>query len=98
MAQTAFFTAILKFCTTNKIFVINLLKTIKKITLFEFPSDENLRKKWVAATPRKEWQISKSHKVCSEHFLSDDILIASSDNHDKLRCNRDNQTSKRFQL
>ena len=66
-------------CTTG--YVSN--KSDKKITLFGFPSNENLKKKWVAAIPRKEWQVSKSHKVWSEHFLSNDILTASSDNHDK---------------
>ena len=73
-------------------------KSDKKITLFGFPSDENLKKKWVAAIPRKEWQVSKNHKVCSEHFLSDDILTTSSENHDKRHCDRDNQTLKRLRL
>ena len=27
--------------------------------------------------PLKVWQVSKGHKVCSEHFLSDDILTLS---------------------
>ena len=70
----------------------------KKTTLFGFSFDENRRKKWVAAIPRKEWQISKSHKVCLKHFLSDDILTTSSDNHDKRRCDRDNHTLKRLGL
>ena len=73
-------------------------KSDKKITLFGFPSDENLKKKWVVAIPRKEWQVSKNHKVCSEHFLSDDTLTTSSDNHDKRRCDRDNQTLKILRL
>ena len=68
----------------------------KKITVFGFPSDENFRKKWVAAIPRKVWQVSKSHKVCSEHLLLDDILTTSSNNHDKRRCDRDNQTLKKL--
>ena len=36
--------------------VINLKKSDIRITLFGFPSDENLRKKkWVAVIPQKEW-------------------------------------------
>ena len=46
----------------------------------------------------KKWQVSKNHKVFSEHFLLDDILTTSFDSHDKRCCDRDNQTLNRLQL
>ena len=67
-------------------------KNSEKYSLFGFPADENLKQKWIAAIPRKNWVVSKNHKVCSRHFSSDDIQTTSIDSHDKRRCDRSSPT------
>ena len=60
-------------------------KNSKKHTLFGFP-----KQNWIAAIPCKNWVINKNHKVCSKHFLSDNIQIISVGSHDKRRCDKNN--------
>ncbi|XP_043251504.1 uncharacterized protein LOC122396851 [Colletes gigas] len=49
------------------------LKSDNYISVFLFPKDEELRKKWIAAIPRKHWTPTKYSAVCSLHFGEDDI-------------------------
>lgn len=43
-------------------------------SIFHFPKNEELRKKWISAIPRKNWSPTQHSKVCSMHFLETDIM------------------------
>ena len=73
-------------------------KSEEKVALFGFPSNEELKQKWISAIPRKNWTIKKNHKVCIKHFSNDDIEEYSNDHHDKRRADRESQTLKRLRL
>ncbi|XP_076686203.1 uncharacterized protein LOC143378372 [Andrena cerasifolii] len=49
------------------------LKSDNYISVFLFPKNEELQKKWVAAIPRKQWTPTKYSAVCSLHFADNDI-------------------------
>ncbi|XP_076281087.1 THAP domain-containing protein 1 A-like [Lasioglossum baleicum] len=49
------------------------LKGNNYISVFKFPKDEQLRKKWMAAIPHKNWTLTKYSAVCSLHFAETDI-------------------------
>ena len=57
-------------------------KSEEKVALFGFPSNEELKQQWISAIPRKNWAITKNHKVCIKHFSNDDIEEYSNDHHD----------------
>ncbi|GBL73880.1 hypothetical protein AVEN_230826-1 [Araneus ventricosus] len=45
-----------------------------KVTVFGFPNDERLRKKWLHAIPRKDFNITKDSKVCEKHFKDGEVM------------------------
>ncbi|XP_076299890.1 uncharacterized protein LOC143218546 [Lasioglossum baleicum] len=49
------------------------LKANNYISIFKFTKDEQLRKKWMAAIPRKNWTPIKYSAVCSLHYAETDI-------------------------
>ncbi|XP_049774363.1 uncharacterized protein LOC126162092 [Schistocerca cancellata] len=49
-----------------------------KVSVFYFPSDENLRRKWLSAVHRQDWTPSKHSVICELHFNKDDILSSTS--------------------
>ena len=73
-------------------------KNEEKIGLFKFPSSEEFRQKWIAAIPRKNWQVTKTTKISAKHFTDEDIENQSTDLHDKRRTDRPTQTLKRLKL
>ena len=38
-------------------------KDKEKISLFCFPSSDAMKKKWMKAIPRKNWMLTKTHRV-----------------------------------
>lgn len=47
---------------------------------FQFPSDPDLRQRWIKAVNRQRWdgtrwEPSKSSKVCAAHFKQDDFKV-----------------------
>lgn len=44
-------------------------------SVYRFPSDPEIKKKWILALRRKNFQPSNSSKLCGAHFLPDDFLI-----------------------
>ncbi|XP_055924582.1 THAP domain-containing protein 2-like [Argiope bruennichi] len=46
-------------------------KTGPKVSVFNFPKDGNLRKRWIATIHRKDFEPSK---VCELHFVEDDFV------------------------
>jgi len=54
-------------------------ETERKVTVFSFPKDEDLKKKWIAKIPRKFWSIGKNSGVCEKHFHDCDILYTRDD-------------------
>ena len=71
-------------------------KTAEKIALFQFPKEANLRKKWIAAIPRKNWIPFNLHRICAKHFIKENIQSVSIDQREqkktdeekKLKCVR----------
>lgn len=55
------------------------------VSLFKFPSDSNLRQKWIKAIPRKNWTLTACHRVCGNHFSQEDFLSTSSDTNSRRR-------------
>ena len=47
------------------------------ISFHSFPSDNDLRSKWINALKRKNFTPSKHSRLCSCHFLSEDYIPAS---------------------
>ncbi|XP_035207555.1 THAP domain-containing protein 2-like [Stegodyphus dumicola] len=44
-----------------------------KVSIFRFPRDPDLRKKWIMAIHRKNFQPTKASRVCELHFAACDI-------------------------
>ncbi|XP_075528726.1 uncharacterized protein LOC142560471 isoform X2 [Dermacentor variabilis] len=42
----------------------------KKVQVFSFPKEENLRQKWISAISKKDFVPTKYTKVCADHFHS----------------------------
>ncbi|XP_046987114.1 uncharacterized protein LOC124575171 [Schistocerca americana] len=49
-----------------------------KVSVFYFPSDDNLRRKWLSAVHRQDWTPSKHSVICELNFNKDDILSSTS--------------------
>ena len=63
-------------------------KPVKKIPVFGFPKQEHSHNAWLKAIPRKNWTLSKWHKVCAKHFSEDDFVTSSTDRRKKRRESR----------
>lgn len=44
-----------------------------RVSVFSFPSDEEMKQKWISAIPRSNLKLSKASKVCELHFHECDI-------------------------
>ena len=51
----------------------------RKVTVFGFPEDEELKKTWIAKIPRKFQTVGSNSGVCQKHFSSSDVLYARDD-------------------
>ncbi|CAN7948855.1 unnamed protein product [Ixodes hexagonus] len=63
-------------------------KSGRKVSYHRFPSDAEIKKKWIAAIKRDEgplFQVSKSTKVCSLHFLETDFWTNVASDHRLLQ-------------
>ena len=54
-------------------------KNGKTVALFQLPVHSELCDKWYRAIPRKNWKVSKSHKICAKHFHESDFKTTSTD-------------------
>ena len=52
-------------------------KNHPKIALFQFPSKEVLKNKWLKSIPRKNYTLSSSPRVCAKHFHENDLITKS---------------------
>lgn len=43
------------------------------VHLFSFPLEEVMKKKWMKAIPRRNWEPKQGTKICSAHFHEKDI-------------------------
>ncbi|CAH2011665.1 unnamed protein product [Acanthoscelides obtectus] len=43
-------------------------------SVFRFPKNEELKSKWLASIPRKDWSPSKDSVVCDAHFQQAEIV------------------------
>ncbi|GBM84225.1 hypothetical protein AVEN_94425-1 [Araneus ventricosus] len=49
-------------------------KTGPKVSVFNFPKDEEFRQRWISSIGRKDFQPSKNSKVCELHFVVEDFI------------------------
>ena len=52
-------------------------KNHPKIALFQFPSKEVLKNKWLKSILQKYWTLSSSHRVCAKLFHESDLITKS---------------------
>ncbi|CAK1587906.1 unnamed protein product [Parnassius mnemosyne] len=43
----------------------------ENISFHRFPTDINLRQKWIDAIARCNWERKKHHRICARHFKDD---------------------------
>nr|CAI5867751.1 unnamed protein product [Callosobruchus analis] len=60
-------------CKTN---CCSELKSTSYRSVFGYPKNEGLKSKWLTATSRKNWSLSKESFVCSSHFCICEIVTA----------------------
>ena len=73
-------------------------KTETKIATLSFPANEEQKQKWIAAIPRKDWQVTKNSKICAKHFIDSDVENQSKYYHEKGREDRASQSLKQLRL
>ena len=73
-------------------------KDKEKISLFCFPSSDAMKKKWMKATPRKNWTLTENHRVCAKHFVKTDIISVSQDTRKDHQAVRKANHLKRLRL
>ena len=49
-------------------------ETLVNVTVFSFPKSESLRKEWIKNIPNRDLEITKSTRVCINHFHKDDVV------------------------
>ena len=49
-------------------------ETLVNVTVFSFPKSESLRKEWIKNIPNRVLEITKSTRVCINHFHNDDVI------------------------
>ena len=49
-------------------------ETLVNETDFSFPKSESLRKEWIQNIPYRNLKITKSTRVCINHFHKDDVI------------------------
>ena len=45
------------------------------LSFHRFPKDPELRKRWISAVNRKDWQPSKYSRICSAHFVGGECCL-----------------------
>ena len=70
----------------------------EKIPLFNFPSNDELKQKCIAAIPCKNWQVTKTTKICAKDFTDKNIENQSTDLYDKRCTEQATQKLKRLRL
>ena len=79
------------------------LKGEIKPSVFKFPSDEALRRKWIKNINRvnadgSSWIPTEYHRVCARHFYDCDLETTSQDNCISRRAGRQKCSLTRFRL
>ena len=70
----------------------------KNASMFRFPKNEELKRKWLSAIPRTDWIAKESHRVCSLHFEERDFEIESKDKREQRRQARETSKLQRLRL
>ena len=73
-------------------------KTFTKTSLFQFPTEEKLMKKWISSILRQNWTVTSSHRVCKLHFEDSDFIQESANKKDRCRNARGTEKSQRLWL
>jgi len=85
---------------------LEAVTSCERISVFKFPNDENLRKKWIRAIPIQhrigkklaEFTPTPSHRVCELHFTERDFDRESTDLSTSRKNARDNTLLKHIRL
>ena len=51
----------------------------QKLSIFSFPKDQEIRRKWIRAIPRDNWEPTSNSGVCQHHFKPDDFVLYRTD-------------------
>ena len=51
----------------------------KKSSLFKFPKDMTITKKWIQSIGKKDFIPSSNSRICSKHFMQEDFKKTSND-------------------
>lgn len=68
----------------------------QKRSVFRFPSNEDLKRRWIAAIPRKNQRVSNYQGVCERHFRETDFVTQTKDSN-KTRKEKQFQNSQDLQ-
>ncbi|CAL1262401.1 unnamed protein product [Larinioides sclopetarius] len=52
----------------------NNYKNTTNISVFKFPTEEEIKRKWTSAIRRKDFVPTKHSRVCIKHFTANDIV------------------------
>ena len=53
------------------------------ISVFSFPENQELRRKWMRAIPRDNWESTSNSGVCKQHFKPDDLALERTDTNER---------------
>ena len=51
----------------------------QSISVFSFPENQELRRKWMRAIPRDNWELTSNSGVCKQPFKPDDLALERTD-------------------
>lgn len=66
------------------------------VILHEFPKDPVMFAKWKSSIPRKDWEPSKSSRICSLHFVEHNYGIESQDQTKRSKTTSGQRLEKRL--
>ena len=55
------------------------------ISVFSFPENQELRRKWMRAIPRDNWEPTSNSGVCKQHFKPDDLALERTDTNERRK-------------
>ena len=53
--------------------------------MFSFPENQELRRKWMRAIPRDNWEPTSNSGVCKQHFKPDDLALERTDTNERRK-------------
>ena len=57
----------------------------QSISVFSFPENQELRRKWMRAIPRDNWEPTSNSGVCKQYFKPDDLALERTDTNERRK-------------